>query len=282
MRKIAVTNVLILIAILNMSVSCASQTSGERKKVEIIRTPDGGIQPQVVMGRDETVHLIYFKGTPSAGDIYYVRKGPGEKVFSAPLRVNSQPGSAIATGSVRGAHLTIGQGGRVHVAWMGSTGAEPKGPSGEVPMLYTRMNDTGIAFEPQRNVISSAFGLDGGGSLAADEKGDVYVVWHAGGEAKGEAHRRVWVAASRDDGKTFEREVPASDESLGACGCCGMRAYVGEDGTTLYLMYRAATNVFIGIVDCKFPWIKFFVNQMVKDHCHLRLKPDVLHSLTVR
>ena len=35
-------------------------------------------------------------------------------------------------------------------------------------MLYTRLNDTGDAFEPQRNVIQKRVGLDGGGSVAAD------------------------------------------------------------------------------------------------------------------
>lgn len=241
MRKIVTATALIISAVLTMSLIGWGQKTDDQKKIEVIRTPNGGIQPQVAVGKDGIVHLIYFKGTPSAGDIYYVRKSLGEENFSEPLRVNSQAGSAIATGSVRGAHLSIGKNGRVHVAWMGSGVAESKGPGGGTPMLYARMNMAGIAFESQRNVITSAFGLDGGGSLAADSSGDVYVAWHAGGEAKGEAHRRVWVAISRDEGKTFGREVPASDESIGACGCCGMRAYV-DDEDTLYLMYRAATN----------------------------------------
>lgn len=85
-----------------------------------MRTPGGGIQPQVAMDRKGVLRLICFSGDPSAGDIYYVRKAPGEPEFSKPVRVNSVPGSAIAVGSVRGPQLALGKGGRVHVAWMGA------------------------------------------------------------------------------------------------------------------------------------------------------------------
>jgi len=172
----------------------------------------------------------------------YARTSSGAAEFSEPIRVNSKPGSAMAIGSVRGPQLAIGRNGRVHVAWMG---AHPEGPEKTLPMLYTRLNDAGTAFEPERNVMQFAAGLDGGASVAADNFGNVYVVWHANPQNDGEAHRRVWVARSRDDGKTFAREIPADPpiggKPTGACGCCGMRALTGEDGT-LYILYRAATD----------------------------------------
>ena len=216
--------------------------AAEPAAVHLIRTPQGGLQPQVAVGRDGAVHLIYFLGDPEGGDIYYVRQTPGAPDFSEPLRVNSQPGSAIAIGTIRGAQIALGRNGRVHVAWNGSRQAEPKGPGGATPMLYTRMNDAGTAFEPQRNVMQVAAGLDGGGSLAADQTGSVYVAWHAPDvDAHGEENRRVWVARSRDDGKTFAREEPAWQEPTGACGCCGLRAFADSRGV-VYLFYRAATH----------------------------------------
>src|SRR5438045_3785239 len=87
------------------------------------------------------------------------------------------------------------------------TKAEQPGTEGR---RYAGLDDEGTAFEPQRNVIQAANGLDGGGSVAADDSGNVYVAWHApepGG--KGEDNRRVWVARSTDEGKTFAREKPA-------------------------------------------------------------------------
>jgi hypothetical protein len=208
----------------------------------VSRVPDDGIQPQVGVDGNGIVHLIYFKGDPGAGDIFYAHSENAGSTFSRPLRVNSQPGSAIAVGNIRGAHLAVGKNGRVHVAWNGSVKAEPKGPKGALPMLYARLHDTGTAFEPQRNIIQSAFGLDGGGSVAADESGNVYVAWHAptpGGT--GEDQRRVWIAHSSDAGQSFSREKAAYSQPTGACGCCGLRTFADTKGS-VYLLYRSATE----------------------------------------
>src|SRR5207244_1701344 len=104
---------------------------------------------------------------------------------------------------------SVGKGGRVHVSWNGSKSAEPRGPDKGAPMLYARLNDDRTAFEPQRNVMQFSGGLDGGGSVAADQKGNVYVAWHGKGSTEGEAHRRVWMARSTDEGKSFAREAAA-------------------------------------------------------------------------
>jgi hypothetical protein len=214
---------------------CVALAAGCAQAVTLIRTPDGGIQPQVVIGDNGVRHLIYFKGEASGGDIYYVRDG------GKAIRVNSQPGSAIATGTIRGAQIALGRNGRVHVAWNGSRTAEPKAPDGSSPMLYSRLNDAGTAFEPQRNLLHATGALDGGGTIAADSTGNVWVAWHGRGTEKGEEHRRVYITRSRDDGKTFESDVPAWAEPTGACACCGMRAFSSGSGM-LFMLYRAATE----------------------------------------
>jgi hypothetical protein len=210
-------------------------------KVTLLRVPNGGIQPQAMVDANGVVHLIYFAGDPRAGDIFYVRSKDGER-FSPPLRVNNEPASAIAVGNIRGAHLALGKGARVHVAWMGSDKAKPRGPSDSVPMLYARLNDAVTEFEPQRNLIQKAVGLDGGGSVAADDAGNVYVMWHAPEPgARGEDKRCVWLSRSVDNGKTFGQEARINPDPTGACGCCGMRAFADKDGT-LYALYRSATE----------------------------------------
>src|SRR5947207_3793007 len=80
-------------------------------RVTVLRVPQGGIQPQVAVGADGTVHLVYFRGDPHRGDLFYVRSRDGA-TFSEPIPVNSQPGSAIAVGNIRGAHLAVGKNGR--------------------------------------------------------------------------------------------------------------------------------------------------------------------------
>jgi len=207
--------------------------------VKTVRIPDRGVQPQGLVDSEGTLHLIYLGDEPGNANVYYAHQAAGEEKFSKPVRVNSQPGSAIAIGSIRGAHLALGKANRVHVVWNGSGTAEPKGQGVKYgnPMLYTRLSDEGT-FEPQRNVIHKAYGLDGGGSVAADLEGNVYVAWHAG-DGTGEQNRRVWIVRSTDEGQTFDEESAADADRKGVCGCCGLKAFADRQGT-MYVLYRAA------------------------------------------
>jgi hypothetical protein len=209
--------------------------------VRTVRVPDSGIQPQAAIDDMGTLHLVYFKGDAAHGDLLYVRSTDDAKTFSRPIRVNSVDGSAIAAGTIRGAHLAIGRNNRPHIAWNGS--GKPETADKLVPMFYTRLDDSGEAFEPQRNVITRRYGLDGGGSVAADRAGNVYVAWHAPEQqGTGEANRRVWVVRSSDDGKTFAPESAAFDAPTGACGCCGMRIFADPASGSLFALYRSATE----------------------------------------
>ena len=239
---------------------------------ETIRIPDGGIHPQAQIDTGGRLHLIYFKGDPKRGDIFHVRSDDAGASFTRPMRVNSHPDSAVIIGTVRGPHLAIGKNDRPHVAWMGSDKAEPKGEGTSVPMLYTRLNDAGDGFEPQRNLVQNHPGLDGGGSVAADHEGNVYVAWHApdtddprgghdeqkhepghaekhtpgkhqrpAGHGGDEEDRRVWITRSRDDGKTFDAETAAILKKTGSCACCGMNM-VAANGGRVFITFRSATD----------------------------------------
>ena len=228
----------LLFASLNLATAAPS--------VSLIRTPDGGIQPQAALDEQGTVHLIYYKGEAGGGDVFYVKRAATAGEFSKPIRVNRQPGSAIAAGTIRGAQLALGKNGRVHVVWNGGKGATKVNLGGQdvTPLLYTRWNDAGTAFEPERNIITYAGGLDGGSSVAADGQGNVYVAWHgsAPDNQDKEAGRAVFVSRSTDEGKTFSREKAAAPTKTGACGCCGMRAFADSQGA-VYILYRAATDM---------------------------------------
>jgi hypothetical protein len=212
-------------------------------QVQVSRVPHDGIQPQVIVEVNGAIDLLYFSGDPKNGDLFFMRSG------SEPLRVNSQAGSAFALGTIRGGQIAVGANGRVHVAWNGSGIALPLGPvnpeAGKAgsPMLYSRLNDAGTAFEPQRNLMQKTFGLDGGGTLAADAEGNVFIGWHGKqpGAAQGEAGRQVWIANSHDSGKTFAEEAAAGKEPTGVCGCCGLAMFAARDGS-LFALYRSATE----------------------------------------
>ena len=223
------------------SLALAASLHAESDKVKLVRIPDGGIQPQATVDAKGAVHLVYFKGEAKAGDLFYVRQEAVQENLSKPIQVNNQPASSIAVGTIRGAQLAIGRNGRVHVAWNG-TKSLPDAKYKGAPMWYARLNDAGTAFEPQRDVIMSAGGLDGGGGVAADGEGNVYVLWHgsAPDSPAGEGSRAVFVARSTDDGKTFTAEKQANPKPTGACGCCGMRAFADSAGN-VFALYRAAT-----------------------------------------
>src|SRR2546425_6153245 len=67
--------------------------------VKLMRTPDDGLQPQALVDGKGALHLVYLKGDPKACDVFYTRRAAGQANFSAPQRVNSEPGSAIAVGT---------------------------------------------------------------------------------------------------------------------------------------------------------------------------------------
>ncbi len=229
------------IAFFICSLGASTSFAGEPSRVSLLRVPDGGIQPQAAVDAKGTLHLIYFRGPHGGGDIFYVRSRDGGKTFSKPIRVNSQSQSVIATGNIRGRNSRSAK-----MAAPMSPGwerAKPsRGPDCALPMLYARMSDEKTAFEPQRNLIQSAYGLDGGGSLCADEAGNVSVAWHAPETGlEGEGNRRVWIVRSHDEGKTFSAEKAISDGETGCCGCCGMCAFADHKGA-VYVLYRSAAQ----------------------------------------
>ena len=213
--------------------------------VQVLRVPDGGIQPQVHVDSHGTLHLIYFKGDSMAGDLFYVRRLKAGVEFSEPLKINAQSGSAIALGTIRGAQLAVDGKDRPHVAWMGSpqTYKSDADEHPNLPMIYTRLNDAGTTFEPERDVKQWTTGLDGGGSLAADQKGRVHVAWHgwAADVEKSESTRAMFVATSENEGMTFGMETAVNPSPTGSCGCCGMLAFVDKHNA-LQLIYRGATS----------------------------------------
>ena len=200
--------------------------------------PEGGVQPQVAVDSAGTAHLVYLKGDPKACDVRYSRRTKGVGEWSAPISANSEPGSAIAMGTIRGAQLAAGKGGTLHVVWNGAT--SPVGGH-SAPLNYTRLEPGKTKFAPQRNLLGDTGALDGGASVAANAQGDVFVIWH--GKPKGgggdETARVVFALKSADNGATFGSPMVANAESPGVCACCSLKALAAPDGG-LFTLYRAA------------------------------------------
>src|SRR5687768_3258826 len=63
-----------------LSLALAATTAGA--EVTVIRTPNGGIQPQAAADQAGRIHLVYFKGPARAGDLFYVHKDGKASEFS--------------------------------------------------------------------------------------------------------------------------------------------------------------------------------------------------------
>ncbi len=229
--------------LLNLSMVLGLGISQVWGAVIVEKLPEPGLQPQVIAAPDGAIHLIYLTGDPKSSDILY-RRRMAQAPWSEPLRVNSEAGSAVAIGTIRGPQFALGRNGRVHVAWNGSQSAEPKSTGGGSPMLYSRLNDDGKGFSAQRNLMGTTGELDGGGSVAADTEGRVFMVWHGSPKgSQGETNRAVFLASSLDDGNSFAPERSVSPPGTGACGCCRLTALADAHGGAFILLRSARTSM---------------------------------------
>lgn len=224
------------VALLAAAAASCVQADTASNRLILEALPDGGIQPVAVADAAGVVHIAYFVGDPAGGDWLYITRT--DHGTSAPTRINSQRGSAVAVGTVRGVHLAPGRGGRLHAVWNGSAQAQPRVDDG-MPFLYASFDPVQRRFTPQRALNTWSGAVDGGGTIAADAAGGVYAAWHANPASTTDSERAVYLARSFDDGASFAREEPVSPDRSGACACCNLRATFDGQGT-LAIVYRAA------------------------------------------
>ena len=198
-------------------------------EVEIARIPEGGRMPRAVVEPAGTVHVIYFDGVMSGGDLLHVSRAAGGTAWTAPLRVNSNRRSAVGVGPIDGGQVALDGDGRLHVAWF---------QTNPTRIFYTRREPGAAAFEPQRTLWQEQDGsFEASPTVAAGDDGGVYVFWHAGGRE--DADRAVHMTASHDGGDTFGPARRVSQDGEGACGCCNMAALAGGSGA-VHVSYRSA------------------------------------------
>jgi len=209
-------------------VTLATSCVGPIPSVSIFRAPEGASLPQVVVDEMDTLHLVYYTGSMSSGDLFYVTRLLDGGTWSVPQRVNSRPHSVTGLGPIDGGQLAIGPDGLLHITWFHRDPAR---------FYYTKSDFAG-GFEQQQTLsVKDEGGVEAGSTLAVDPGGNVYVFWHA--DPLPDAKRRVYMVVSRDNGKSFDLPRAISPPAQGACGCCGLRAASDEMGA-VYLSYRSA------------------------------------------
>ena len=201
---------------------------GTAPDVTVLRAPADAKLPQVASDDAGTLHLIYYTGSMSSGDLFHVTRALDDTDWSAPQPVNSQAHSVTGVGPIDGGQMAIDPAGRLHVAWFHNN---------PMRFYYTRSDGVGGFEDQQLLSVKDEGGVESGPTVTADGDGNVYVFWHA--DAVEDARRRVYMAVSRNDGALFELPRAVSPEAEGACGCCGLRA-VTDDTSAVHVSYRGA------------------------------------------
>ena len=203
-------------------------------EVRLMRTPHGGIQPQLVVDKAGKLHLIYFKGGGQQGNVFHVTRDlkTDSGSWSEPKRVNSRPGGARRNGAISHARLAVDDSRRAHVTWF--TMRPPN-------YFYSRMDDGGVSFEPQRSLVKENIrGVEAGAALVTSGSDKVSMIWHAGPFAQVE-RRGVFIRQSTDGGRSFGSERQIDSARAGSCPCCGLSAFADADGRLL-VSYRSAAE----------------------------------------
>ena len=197
--------------------------------VEVLRIPEGGRMPRAVIDAAGVVHVVYFEGVMSGGELLHVARAAGAPDWTRPLQVNSVLRSAVGMGPMDGGQVALGPRGRLHVVWF---------QTNPTRIFYARSRSDGDGFEPQRTLWQEADGsFEAAPTIAADDEGNVFVLWHAGGFE--DASRAVHAMASPDGGDTFGPARRVSKAEEGACGCCNLAALT-EPGGAVQVSYRSA------------------------------------------
>ncbi len=195
--------------------------------VRVEDVPEKGVQPEVATDENGTIHLVYLTGDAKASEVRYTSRKPGE-AWQQSQTVNSNPGSAVAMGSIRGPQLALGLGGSVHVLWNGADTHQ----TGRSPLWYARSAGNGAGFEPQQDLLEKATALDGGASIAGDPKGRVFVAWHgnASGAKPEESQRLIFLRTSTNNGASFGQAEAINPGAPGICACCSLRVTLDDKG----------------------------------------------------
>jgi hypothetical protein len=259
-----------MLAISTVALPAAAQEQAAHTAPAVtVSTPQHKAQsPEIALGADGSIHTVWIdENTAAAVDhgryghshvaatnLLYARSNDGGKTFSAPMQLNQRPGDVWGF-SVSKPRVVAGTNGTIHVFYPGND-LNPHNGKPEAVAMYTRSTDGGRSFSaPQRlNEMATTDASDlvhGGlthahvfGTIAVDGRGNVYALWiDTRDMAKEGDYGKVFMAVSRDDGATFERDreiLPAD-----VCPCCQLTAFVDGKG----LLYVGSRQVESGYRD---------------------------------
>lgn len=222
------------------------------------------ISPEIAVGPDGSIHVIWLdKGLiadepaakarkpgehshRSSTDLYFSRSSDGGRSWSRPARVNREAGEVWGF-AVSKPRIAVGQSGTIHVFFPGNEKSPVTGFD-VVTARYTRSTDGGTTFEPARTLhgasqvdqremlgegLAATYSF---GTMGLGPDGAVYAAWQDVTDMSGmNDGANVYVAVSRDDGKTFSAERRVISGGA-VCPCCQLTLAFGAED--VFIGYR--------------------------------------------
>lgn len=191
---------------------------------------DGQFNPFVTAAAHSGFYLAYIERANNANNVM-LRHATDGVHFSAPVRVNDQPGDATVRNE-NPPKVIVGPQGDVYVCWANERG-KWKGN-----IRFARSTDGGKTFSRALTINSDGATEPVGHafqSLAVDKQGRIYIAWiDERNKRKDDRGAEIWFAVSTDRGKSFSADRRILTD---VCECCRTNLQVDATGQ-LYLSYR--------------------------------------------
>ena len=199
------------------------------------RGSEGGkiVEPHVAVDQNEEL-LAVWATVDGEGRANIVLSRFQEQAWEMPRCVQPHPFSAVAGRQV-GPRVAVGPAGNVTVAWVD----RERDPAGDIYVSSSR--DGGETFGAARRVNDDDASMVGQEyhDLAVAADGTLFVVWldERGAPADYQNEKQVYVAISKDGGRTFSRNQAVTASPRGVCPCCRPGLALGPDGA-VHIIYR--------------------------------------------
>jgi hypothetical protein len=185
---------------------------------------------RIVLTTTENGTLYALAEDPATKRLKMVMSHDGGDHFMPPVFVSPEGAEVQYRGE--NAPSLLARGMNVFSLWQ-----QPR-PGGGSDIVFARQSAMGAAFSAPVRVLDKAptdTSFNGFSSMAFGPHGEIYVTWLDGrNPASPPGTFSIYVAASRDKGQTFSRNVFVA---TGTCPCCRPAIAVDDDGT-LYVAWR--------------------------------------------
>jgi PKD domain/BNR repeat-like domain len=154
--------------------------------VNLATNPTGSYAPQIALGADGSINLVWEDDFNFQSDISFSRSTDKGTTFSAPKNISHNAGNSSSS------QIALDASGNIDVVWVDNT-------PGNFVILFSRSTDKGATFSSAKNISITGNSL--APQIGVDASGNVHVAWQENTPAV--FNYDIFFARSLDGGATF-------------------------------------------------------------------------------